>query len=90
MPFAATWMDLEIIILSKVSQTQKEKYYMLSLMWNLIFKKVQRTYLQNRNRLTDIKNKLMVMKGETLGGGIVQECQVCNSNSLTLEILMLT
>ena len=73
MPFAATWMDLEIIILSKVSQTQKEKYYMLSLMWNLIFKKVQRTYLQNRNRLTDIKNKLMVMKGETLGGGINQE-----------------
>ena len=31
MPFAATWMDLEIIILSKVSQTGKDKYYM----WNL-------------------------------------------------------
>ena len=26
MPFAATWMDLEIIILSEVSQTQKGKY----------------------------------------------------------------
>ena len=31
MPFAATWMDLEIIILSKVSQTEKDKYYMISL-----------------------------------------------------------
>ena len=24
MPFAATWMDLEVIILSEVSQTEKE------------------------------------------------------------------
>ena len=30
MPFATTWMDLEIIILSEVSQTEKDKYYMLS------------------------------------------------------------
>ena len=26
MPFAATWMDLEIIILSEVSQIEKNKY----------------------------------------------------------------
>ena len=31
MPFAATWMDLEIIILSEVSQTEKDKYCMISL-----------------------------------------------------------
>ena len=31
MPFAATWMDLEIIILSEVSQTEKEKYHIISL-----------------------------------------------------------
>ena len=31
MPFAATWMDLEIIILSEVSQTEKDKYRMISL-----------------------------------------------------------
>ena len=26
MPFAATWMDLEIIILSEVNQKEKDKY----------------------------------------------------------------
>ena len=31
MPFAATWTDLEIIWLSEVSQTEKDKYHMISL-----------------------------------------------------------
>ena len=30
MPFTATWMDLEIIILSEVSQTDKDKYHAIS------------------------------------------------------------
>ena len=31
MPFAATWMDLQIIILREVSQTQKDRYHIISL-----------------------------------------------------------
>ena len=31
MLFAATWMDLEIIILREVSQKEKNKYHMISL-----------------------------------------------------------
>ena len=31
MPFAATWMDLEMTILSKVSHSEKDKYHVISL-----------------------------------------------------------
>ena len=31
MPLAATWMDLEIVILSEISQTQKDKCHMILL-----------------------------------------------------------
>ena len=31
MTFAATWMDVEIIILSEVKQKEKDKYHMTSL-----------------------------------------------------------
>ena len=30
MPFAATWMDLETVIQSEVSQTENDKYHMTS------------------------------------------------------------
>ena len=35
MPFAATWMDLEIIILSGLSQKEKEIPYDTTYMWNI-------------------------------------------------------
>ena len=31
MPIAATWMELETLILSEVSQKEKDKYHMISL-----------------------------------------------------------
>ena len=31
MLFAATWMDLEIIVLSELNQKEKDKYHMISL-----------------------------------------------------------
>ena len=30
-PIAATWMDLKGIMLSEIGQTEKDKYYMISL-----------------------------------------------------------
>ena len=36
LPFSATWMDLDIIILSEVSQTEKDKYYVISLICGIL------------------------------------------------------
>ena len=36
MPFAATWMDLGIIILSEVSQIEKDKYHMISFICGIL------------------------------------------------------
>ena len=35
MPFAATWMDLEIVTLTEVSQTEKGIPHDITYMWNL-------------------------------------------------------
>ena len=35
MSFPATWMQLEMIILSEVSQKEKDKYHMISLTYGI-------------------------------------------------------
>ena len=51
--FAATGIAVEIVILSEVSQKEKNKYHILTHIWNLD-KWYWWTYLQGRNRETDI------------------------------------
>ena len=38
MPFAATWMDLEIVLLSEVSQTEKDKYPIILIICGILKK----------------------------------------------------
>lgn len=35
LPFETTWMELEGITLSEISQSKKENYHMIPLMWHL-------------------------------------------------------
>ena len=56
-PFAATWVDLENIILAK---SNTDKYYIISLICR-IYKKVQMDLL-TKQRLTDTENKLVLTK----------------------------
>ena len=57
----------KMIILSEVRHRKTDKYHMISLTWNLIFKNYTND-LQNRNRLTDIKDKVMIIKREMCRG----------------------
>ena len=67
MPLAATRIDLGNIMLSETDQTEKNKYYMLSLTLGLLNIKQMNIYSKTRNRLTDIDKKLGLTSGEREG-----------------------
>ena len=63
MPFAATRIDLEIVILSEVkSDAERQISYDISYILHPK-KEYKRTYLQNRSRITDVEHKFMATKG---------------------------
>ena len=49
LPFATIWMDLENIKLSEISQSEKDRHYDFTYMWNVMNKLNK----QNRDRLID-------------------------------------
>ena len=72
MPFSATWMDLEIIILNAVCQTEKDKYHTISFICGVENMKHMNLSM-NRNRLKDTEKRLVVSKGVGGGRGMVWE-----------------
>ena len=59
MPFATTWLELETLILSKVSQKEKDKYHMI-----LQYMAQTNLSTEKKKNLMDMEIKLMVAKGE--------------------------
>ena len=47
-PFTATWMNLEIVILSEISQTEKKKYHMAAIICGIL-KEMLQMNLQNKH-----------------------------------------
>ena len=64
MPFAVTWMDLEIVILSEGSQRRR------NIGWHPLYVESKKkkwckwTYLQNRNRLINLDKESVVARGK--------------------------
>ena len=61
MPFAATWMDLEIIILSEDSQTVKDKHHVISLIHG-IQKMIQKNLFTKQKVTHRLESKFTVTK----------------------------
>ena len=73
-PFATTWKEIESIMLSEISQSEEDKYHMISFICGI--KKIKQMNIggkknkerrKPRNRLLTIENKLMVTIGEVGG-----------------------
>ena len=65
LPFAAAWMDLESVVLGEVSQRRRKT------IWHPLYVTAKKkwckwAYLQNRKRLIDFKNELMVAGGREI------------------------
>ena len=71
LPFAKTWVDLEGIMLSEISQTEKDKYCMISLLCRIW--KIKQTGEYNKKETdSDIENKPVVTSGERKGVGAIK------------------
>ena len=73
MPFAAALMELEILILSEVSQKEKDKYHMIWLISGIWY--MAQMNFSTEKKIMDMENKLVVAqrKGEGVGGpGILE------------------
>ena len=68
MPSASTWMQLEIITISEVGQKEKDKYHVITYMWNLKYdtnEPVYETETDSRTERTD----WCLPRGRGLGEG---------------------
>ena len=65
MPLVATWIQLEILILSEVSQKERQLPYDITYMQNLKYDTSEPIY--QTERLTYMENRLVVAKGREVG-----------------------
>ena len=73
MSFAATWMDLETLILSEASQKEKDKYHI-----SLIYR--AQMNLSTEKKIMDLENRLVVAKGEGKGVGWLGSLGLLDAN----------
>ena len=57
MPFTATWMELETLILSEISQKDKDKYHMISLITGI--KYPAQMNISTEKKIMDLENRLV-------------------------------
>ena len=84
-------MELEIIILSEVSQREKDKYHYITYMWNIKYD--TNVCFIDKFRLRDIENRLVVANGAGGGGGMewklgMSRCKLLSMKQTFVSYLM--
>ena len=84
MPFAATWMQLEIITVSEVSQKEKDTYH-ITYIRNLRYDTNEHIYETKtyRHRLTE--NRFVVAKGKGVGEERTERFGISRFNLLYMD-----
>ena len=77
MPFAITWIDIEIIILSEVSQRQIP--YDITYVWNLKYNTSKLIYEKEADSQTQ-KTNLQLPKGKCVREGQIRRLGLADSN----------
>ena len=67
MPFAATWLEPETVIICELSWKEKAKYYMISFISGILY--MAQMNLSAEKKLMDLENRIVVAKGEEEGRG---------------------
>ena len=57
MPFAATWMELETLILSEMSQKDKDKYHMISLIPGILYPALMN--ISSEKKIMDLEKRFV-------------------------------
>ena len=65
MPFAATWVELETLILSEISKKEKDKYHMISLICGI--KYTAQMNLSTEKKIMDMEKRLVFAEVEGVG-----------------------
>ena len=69
MPFAATWIDLENTLLSEVSQAEKDKHHMISLICGILKNGANELIYKTEIDSQTQKTNLCLPKGKGRGEG---------------------
>ena len=64
MPFATTWMQLEIIILSEASQKEKDRYHMILLICRIEKEMVQMNSFTKQKQTHRLREQIYGNQGE--------------------------
>ena len=67
LPFVIIWMDLVYIMLSEISQTEKDKYHLISVISGILKKKQQQANLKKHRHKKCTHTKVKLIGTENSG-----------------------